>query len=101
MATNALNERSEILSGLYFFADNGRDNVVAKNVPCGFPRLIAIERPLGGSNFAISHMRSIRHLNEHDVPVLRRAETRLKRVQKPHAQLAYFNVLKEHAMLRK
>src|SRR5262245_38654115 len=101
MATNALNEGSEILSGLYFFADNGRNDVVAKNVPCGFPRLIAVERPFGGSNFAISRMLSTRHLKEHDVPVLRRAEARLKWVQKPHAQLAHFNVLNEHAMLRK
>jgi hypothetical protein len=42
-----------------------------------------------------------RYLNEYDVPVLRRTETRLKWVQKPHAQLAHFNLLDEHAMLRK
>src|SRR5215813_2960089 len=101
MATNALNQRSEILGGLYFFAYNGRDNVVAKNVPCGFPSLIAVERALGRGNFAISGMLSTRHLNEHDMPVLRRAETRLKWLQKPHPQLAHFNVLDEHAMLRK
>src|SRR5262245_17684856 len=100
MAANALNKRGEIPSVLHFFADNGRNDVVAQNVPCGFPRLVAVEWSLCGSNFAISRMRSARDLNQDDMPVLRCAKARLKRMHKPHTQLAHFNLIDEHAMLR-
>src|SRR5262245_687614 len=46
-------------------------------------------------------MFAVRCFEQHDVPLLRRAEARFERLKKPHAQLAEFNLFDEHSMLRR
>src|SRR5207247_4041118 len=99
VSSNPSNLRSEAPRPAYVFSGDVRNNIVAKDVPCGFPRFIAVEGPFRGGYFAITRVSPVRNPHEHDMPVLSGAEARLERLQQPHPQLAYFNLLDTHAML--
>ena len=98
VSTNAAYKFTELASAAWLFADDAWNDVVAQNVPCRFPRFVAVKRALGRGDFTEAGMRSVRNLNEHDMAFLRRAKARFERMQQPHAQLAHFNLFDKHAM---
>src|SRR6516225_2650300 len=75
-------------------------DVVSQDVPCCFPRFIAVERSLRSGDFAPSGIHSVRYSDHDDMAILSRAENGLEGMQEPHPQLAHFNLFDKHGLLR-
>src|SRR5262249_39983778 len=100
MAADSANECTEVAGSSKFLSDHVREDVVAKDVPCSFPRFVTVKRTFGSRDFAVSGLGSIPYPEQHNMAVLRRTPAPFEWMQQPHSQLAHFNFFDEHAMLR-
>src|SRR5262249_26613715 len=74
VAANTANKIRECRQVRQILSERSGNNVVAQDVPGGFPCFGAVERAFGSSNFAPACLRAIRYRYENDVPVLCRPE---------------------------
>src|SRR5262249_19324791 len=100
VAAKSANKGAKCSCAGHVLSNRVGNNVIAEDMPGGFPRFGAVERPFSGSDFPPSCLGAIRYSDENDVPVLRRTEARLKRMQESHPQLTNLNALDEHVTLR-